>query len=80
MGEIRIRDVDNEVVQAWKLRAERRGHTLTQEIRELLTREAERPRRDLVADLERMHARTRAEFGELPDSTTLIREQRDKRG
>ena len=80
MGEVRVRHLPEEVVDEWKARAERHGHSLQEELRTLLEEEAYRPRREMVARLRKLQDAIRAGSGELPDSTPGIREERDRRG
>jgi plasmid stability protein len=80
MGDVRVRNLSDEVVAQWKARARVHGHSLQQELRTLLVEEAYRPRREMVAHLRELQDAMRAECGELPDSTAGIREERDRRG
>jgi hypothetical protein len=61
-------------------RARLHGHSLQAELKTLLVEEAFRPQREMVASLRQLQNAIRAESGELPDSTTIIREERDRRG
>lgn len=76
--DIRVRDLDGDVVAQLKAQAKRRGRTLNSELQDLLTEAAWRPRRLLAEQLSEAHAQFRALHGELPDSTALIREERDR--
>jgi antitoxin FitA len=80
MAEIRVRNLDETVVGEFKDRAKRHGRSLEAELRELITSEALRPRRELLEDLQEFRETIRAKYGTLPDSTLLIREERDRRG
>lgn len=80
MAEVRIRKLGDDVVGELKDRAKRHGRSLEAELRELLTNEARRPRRELVKDLETFSASLEAKYGLLPDSTPGIREERDRLG
>ncbi len=80
MAEVRVRNIDDKVVVELKDRAKRHGRSLEAELREMITQEALRPRRELVGDLEQFSESLRAKYGMLPDSTPLIREERDRRG
>ncbi|HWE98091.1 MAG TPA: hypothetical protein VG269_29365 [Tepidisphaeraceae bacterium] len=79
MGEVRVRNLDGNVVEALKRRAKRNGHSLEAELRGLLTDEARRPKRELIDRLQELRDSIRAESGELPDSTPGIRAEREKR-
>lgn len=71
-----VRNIEPDVVAALKLRAVRNGRSLEKELRILLTREARPSRRDLIAEADRIRAMTPEP---LPDSTDLLREDRDRR-
>jgi plasmid stability protein len=78
MGEIRVRDVDDAVVQAFKDMARRHGRSVAAEAREVLTEAVHRQRRQLIDRLDALRADIQAEAGILPDSTAMIREERDR--
>ena len=80
MGEVRVRNVDDGVISEWRARARRNGRSVGDELRDLLTDEAMRPRREAVAELKRLQEAMRAKYGELPDSAPGIRAERDARG
>lgn len=77
MGDVRVRNLDDEVVLVLKDRARRKGVSLEAELREVLSAEALRPRREWFQRLQEMHEDMRREFGVLPDSTPGIRAWRD---
>ncbi|MGH7242369.1 MAG: FitA-like ribbon-helix-helix domain-containing protein [Phycisphaerales bacterium] len=77
MGEVRIRNLEEEVVQALKAQAQRHGISFESELRQLLTDAAWRPRRQMVKELRKLQAKIRAEVGILSDSAPIIRAQRD---
>lgn len=74
MGTIQIRNLSDETVLAWKVRAARAGQSLQEYMRSYLTAEAEKP---TVEELvERLNKRTRdlesqGEAHDLPLSETL---------
>lgn len=80
MGDIRVRNLDDTVVAELKDRAKRHGRSLEAELRSVLTDEAFRPRRELAERAEQLRDSLRAEYGAFPDSTPIIREERDRRG
>lgn len=80
MAEVRVRNLGDEVVGEFKERAKRHGRSLEAELRELLTSEALRPRRELIEDLERFSETLRGKYGLLPDSAPIIREERERHG
>lgn len=77
MADVRVRDVDEDVVFALRAQARRRGKSLSGELRDLLTEAALQPRRELVARLKDHQERMRAKHGVLADSTPGIRAERD---
>ena len=78
MAELRIRDVNEFVVCELKERAKREGISLGTFVRELLSREATRPRQALLERLQDRHEAFRREHGLLPDSTPDICDERDR--
>jgi plasmid stability protein len=77
MADVRVRNLDDKVVGELKDRARHHGRSLEAELRQLLTDEAFRPRREVAERLDAFRERLRAEFGILPDSTAGIRAWRD---
>jgi plasmid stability protein len=77
MKEVRVRNLPDDVVHALKRRAQRNGNSLEGELRTLLTEEALRPQRELLASIKRLHEEQHAAHGVLPDSTPYIRAMRD---
>ena len=80
MSELRIRDVDNNVVDQLKMRAKRNGRTLGEEVRSILADEVHRPRRDWAERLRGFRASVEEKHGVMSDSAAVIREMRDTRG
>ena len=80
MTEVRIRNVDEWVVESLRLRARADGNTLEGELRDLLRQEALRPKQELAEELRRMRGELQAKHGALSDSTAIIREMRYERG
>lgn len=80
MTEVRVRNVDDWVVESFRLRARAHGKTLEGEIRDLLSEEAMRPKRALAEELYRMREELRQKYGTFSDSAALIREDRESRG
>ena len=75
-SQVIVRKLDTAVVAALKQRARRRGHSLEQELRAILTRAAAPERAELIAEADRIRAMT---AGPLEDSVTLLRQDRDSR-
>jgi plasmid stability protein len=78
--EVRIRNVDNWVVESLRLRARAHGNSLERELREVLRVEAMRPKAELADELRRMRGKLRDKYGSFSDSAAIIREERDARG
>jgi plasmid stability protein len=80
VADVKIRKLDDWVVESFRARARQAGRSLEEELRQLLTETARERRRRLVAELDELNAELREKYGELPDSTPLIREERDQYG
>jgi antitoxin FitA len=80
MTEVRIRNVDDWVVESLRLRARSKGKSLEGALRELLRQEAMRPKLELANELRQMREELRKKYGTFSDSALLIREDRDSRG
>ena len=80
MVEVHIRNLDADVVASLKHQAKQKGLSLQADLRGLLTDAARRPRLEAVARLEALQDAIYAECGPLPDSTALIREERERLG
>jgi len=78
MAEIRVRNVPADVVGEWKDRAKRHGRSLEAELRELMISEAYRPRQELIEGIERFSDSLQEKYGLMPESTSIIREERDR--
>lgn len=78
MAQVLVRNLDDAVVEALKARAELHGHSLEQELRDLLTQAATPTSEDRVAMAAQIRALGRG--SNVPtDSTDLIRADRDAR-
>lgn len=77
MKDVRVRNLPDEIVQALRLRASRNGQSLEGELRTLLTEEALRPKRELLALLKQSQDEQQKAHGVLADSTPYIRAMRD---
>ena len=74
-SQVVVRNLDPGVVAALKQRASHAGRSLERELRTILSRAARPNRDELIAEASRIRAMTPAP---LPDSTELIREDRDR--
>lgn len=77
MGQVIIRNLDDRVIASLKAKARGRGHSLEQELREILTSASamDPVEKGVLAD--RVRAMTRGRL--TTDSTDLIRRDRDRR-
>jgi plasmid stability protein len=76
MAQVLVRNLDEQVVQSLKTKAELKGHSLEQELREILTKAASLTPDELVAISDKIIA-----MQERPaevESWELIREYRDR--
>ena len=80
MTEVRIRNVDDWVVDSIRTRACAQGQSLEGALRALLQQEAMRPKLELANELRQMREQLHKKYGTFSDSTPLIREERDRRG
>jgi len=80
MTDVRVRDLDDDIVALLKDRARLNGRSLENELREALTELATQPKRELAERAARLRAEIKAESGVLADSAPFIREERDRRG
>jgi antitoxin FitA len=77
MAQVIVRNLDDDVVSSLKFKAELHGHSLEQELREILKRAAELTPKEKVALADRIAAMTPRPL--TGDSAELIREDRDRR-
>ncbi|HYM72500.1 MAG TPA: hypothetical protein VET89_05925 [Stellaceae bacterium] len=81
MGQVVIRNIDDQVIECLKRRAATQRKSLEQCLREILTAAAQPGRTELLAELERIRAMTRPRKSGVayPTAEQLIREDRDRR-
>jgi len=77
MGQLLVRNLDDDVIEAIKLKAELNGHSLEQELRDILRRAAPLTPQQRLA-LSRKIRGMQARKASL-DSTDIIRSARDER-
>lgn len=80
MVDVRVRNVDEWVVDALRTRARANKRSLEGELRDMFRREALRPKQELAAELRGMLDELRDRHGAFSDSAAIIREMRDERG
>lgn len=81
MGQVLVRNLDDHVIGILKTKAELRGHSLEQELREILTAAAGLTPAEKVALIDRIRAMTPQQppGKTFPSAEELIREDRDSR-
>lgn len=82
MGQVLIRNIDDEVLERLKRRAAAEQKSLEQSLREVLAEVAKPSRAELIADLERLRGAIAAREKpgvRYPTVEELIREDRDSR-
>jgi plasmid stability protein len=77
MGQVLVRNLDDEVIEAIRLKAELKGHSLEQELREIIRQASPLTPEERVA-LSRKIRAMQAKPAKL-DSTRIIRSARDRR-
>jgi plasmid stability protein len=77
MAQVIVRKLDEQVVSSLKFKAELHGHSLEQELREILKRAAELTTEEKLALIDRIRTMQKRRLED--DSTDLIREDRDSR-
>ena len=80
MADVRVRNLDDNIVAQLKDRARMHGNSLEGELRDVLTEVAMQPRREIAEQAAKLRTAMKAELGILNDSTPFIREERDSRG
>ena len=77
MAQVIVRNLDEQVVSSLKIKAELHGHSLEQELREILKRAAPLTAEEKIALVDRIRAKQKRPLE--TDSADLIREDRDSR-
>jgi plasmid stability protein len=80
MSEVRIRNLPDDVKLMLKDEAARRGQNLEAYLREVLSEQALRKRREWADQLRAQRRELFDKYGLFSDSAALIREDRDARG
>jgi plasmid stability protein len=79
MAEVRVRNLEQWIVDAFRSRARLHGHSLEGELRQFLRDEVTNARKQLVAGLRRGLDETESRYGRPYDSAAAIRDDRDRR-
>ena len=77
--QVRIRNVDDWVVDLHRNRARQEGRTLESELRQVITEAALAKKRALAEELRAGVNELRDKYGTFSDGAVLIREERDSR-
>ncbi len=80
MTEVRIRNVDDWVVDWHRQQAKREGQSLESALRTVITQAALATKRAIAEEMRAGLEEMRAKHGTFSDSTPFIREDRDRRG
>jgi plasmid stability protein len=80
MADVKIRKLDDWVVETHRALAEAAGRSLEEELRRVVTEAALKPQHEFARKVRMLKESLREEYGTMPDSTPLIREDRDERG
>lgn len=79
MGNMSIRNLDEDVMRRLKDRASRHGRSMEEEARTILSEAVKPSREEWIARLDALRNGLQEKHGTFPDSTALIREDRDSR-
>ena len=79
MVQVLVRNMDESVVEAYRQRAKAKGRSLEAELRDVLNAGLLGDRQTVLAQLDRLRARSRPWQPGEPTSTEMIREDRDSR-
>jgi plasmid stability protein len=80
MADVKIRKLEDWVVETHRALAEAEGISLEEELRRVVTEAALKPQHDFALKVRALQEDLQAKYGIMPDSTPLIREERDRRG
>jgi len=80
MADVKIRNLDDHVIEAYRQRAETHGRSLEEELRRALKDNLQADKDALADRLRARHDAYVAKHGYMPDSTPEIRADRDERG
>ena len=80
MADVKIRKLEDWVVETHRALAEAAGRSLEEELRRIVTEAALKPQHEFARKLRALKEELLEKYGVMPDSTPLIREDRDRRG
>ena len=79
MADVKVRKLEDRVLEFHRRQAERTGLSLEAQLRKVITEATLAPKREFAKRVKRRIARLRAKYGEMPDSTPGIRAWREGR-
>jgi plasmid stability protein len=80
MTEVRIRKIEDWVVEWHRRQAKAAGRSMESELRQVITDAALANKRTIANEMRAGLAELRAKYGTFSDSAEVIREDRDRRG
>ncbi|MGE0722934.1 MAG: hypothetical protein AB7O45_01095 [Alphaproteobacteria bacterium] len=80
MADVKVRGLREDVVEFHRAQAQAAGRSLEEELRRLLTDTALAQRAEAIRELNEGREKLRKRYGVFPDSTEIIRAERDERG
>jgi plasmid stability protein len=80
MTDVRIRNVDDWIVEWHRHQAKRKGRSLENELRQVITDAALAKKHAIAQEMRAGLDELRSKYGLMSDSTVGIREDRDRRG
>ena len=80
MAEVRVRNLEEWVVEEFRKRAQRHGRSMEAELREVLSTEAASRKKKILEEMRALREETFKKYGLMSDSAELIRQDRDERG
>lgn len=80
MGQVLIRNLDDEVLARLRTRAAEKGHSLEAELREILAEAARPSREELIAEADAIRAQSRPWRPGEPTIVDMLREDREGDG
>ena len=79
MADVKVRKLEDRVVEFHRRRAAKAGRSLEAELRKVISDATLAPKREFAKRVKQRIARLRAEYGEMPDSGPGIRAWREGR-
>ena len=80
MAEVKIRKIEDWVINTIRVFAKKNNQSVEEQLRCILREAAQSPRKKMMEECLAFQDEIRQKYGVLPDSTSGIREERDRRG